>query len=150
MFMNMFMNISLYLDFFPYLVPNRIFDVSFKATTTNEQEPGGGDESAFDENQKLLRQILERLKYVEAFVKSTGGHSAVTQAAKRQRGGMAGFRNGVAPTMGFDVPNKKALPLCNKCSVGGKKFYHLYKDCVLGGRRHTPGTAAAYCQPAAE
>ncbi|KAK3275735.1 hypothetical protein CYMTET_16158 [Cymbomonas tetramitiformis] len=114
------------------------------------EEPGGGDESAFDENQKLLRQILERLKYVEAFVKSTGGHSAVTQAAKRQRGGMAGFRNGVAPTMGFDVPNKKALPLCNKCSVGGKKFYHLYKDCVLGGRRHTPGTAAAYCQPAAE
>eukprot|EP00854_Cymbomonas_tetramitiformis_P012328 gene12328-14560_t len=43
-------------------------------------EPGGGDESAFDENQKLLRQILERLKYVEAYVKSTGGHSAVTQA----------------------------------------------------------------------
>ncbi|KAK3234275.1 hypothetical protein CYMTET_55458 [Cymbomonas tetramitiformis] len=44
----------------------------------------------------------------------------------------------------------KALPLCNKCSVGGKKFYHLYRDCELGGRRHTPGTAAAYCQPAAE
>ncbi|KAK3241885.1 hypothetical protein CYMTET_48385 [Cymbomonas tetramitiformis] len=114
------------------------------------EEPGGNDESAFDENQKLLRQILERLKYVEAYVKSTGGHSAVTQAAKRQRGGLAGFRNGVAPTVGFDVSNKKALPLCNKCSVGGKKLYHLWKDCVLGGRRHTPGTAAAYCQPAAE
>ena len=29
-------------------------------------------------------------------------------------------------------------------------MYHLYRDCERGGRRHTPGTAAAYCQPAAE
>ncbi|KAK3281477.1 hypothetical protein CYMTET_10744 [Cymbomonas tetramitiformis] len=114
------------------------------------EEPGGGDGSANDDNQRLLRQILEKMKYIEAYVKSTGGHTAVTQAAKRQRGGLAGFRNGVAPTVGFDVNAKKALPLCTKCSVGGKKFYHLYRDCERGGRRHTPGTAAAYCQPAAE
>ncbi|KAK3253332.1 hypothetical protein CYMTET_37331 [Cymbomonas tetramitiformis] len=114
-------------------------------------DAGGGNESEFDENQKLLRQILERLKYVETYVKSTGSHSVTAQAAKRQRGaGLAGFRNGVAPTVGFDRSNMKALPLCTKCSVGGKKCYHLYRDCVLGGRRHTPGTAAAYCQPAAE
>eukprot|EP00854_Cymbomonas_tetramitiformis_P007550 gene7550-8990_t len=61
-------------------------------------EAGGGDEIENAENKILLRQILERLKYVEAYVKSTGSHSATTQAAKRQRGGLAGFRNGVAPT----------------------------------------------------
>ncbi|KAK3242077.1 hypothetical protein CYMTET_48212 [Cymbomonas tetramitiformis] len=74
-----------------------------------------------------------------------------SQAAKRQRGGLAGFHNGVAPSVGFDRNAMKALPLCNRCSVGGKKLYHIYKDCVLGrGRRHTHGTAVAYCQPASE
>ncbi|KAK3288933.1 hypothetical protein CYMTET_3600, partial [Cymbomonas tetramitiformis] len=51
-------------------------------------DAGGGNESEFGENQKLLRQILDRLKYVEAYVKSTGSHSAATQATKRQRGGL--------------------------------------------------------------
>ncbi|KAK3258012.1 hypothetical protein CYMTET_32926 [Cymbomonas tetramitiformis] len=114
------------------------------------KEPGGGDEIANDENRELLRKILARLTYVETYIKQTGSHSAVTQGAKRQRGGMAGFRPGVSPTVAFDVTAKKALPLCRVCSVGGKRIFHLYRDCERGGLRHTPGTAAAYCQPAAE
>ncbi|KAK3284020.1 hypothetical protein CYMTET_8301 [Cymbomonas tetramitiformis] len=31
-----------------------------------------------------------------------------------------------------------------------RQILERLKDCVLGGRRHTSGTAAAYCQPAAE
>ncbi|KAK3270204.1 hypothetical protein CYMTET_21387 [Cymbomonas tetramitiformis] len=114
------------------------------------EEPGGGDTGERNENLELLKSILTKLKYLEAFVKSTGNHEATTRAAKRQRGGLAGYRTGVAPTVGFDKTAMKALPLCSKCSVGGKQVYHLYKDCEHGGRRHAPGTAAAYCQPAAE
>ncbi|KAK3288769.1 hypothetical protein CYMTET_3758 [Cymbomonas tetramitiformis] len=89
------------------------------------EDAGGGDVSEIDDNQRLPKQILEKLKYVEAYVKSTGSHSATTQAAKRQRGKLAGFRNGVAPTVGFDKSNLKALPLCNnggdqEHTIGGK------------------------------
>ncbi|KAK3233545.1 hypothetical protein CYMTET_56169 [Cymbomonas tetramitiformis] len=38
-----------------------------------------------------------------AYVKSTGGHSATSQAAKRERGGLVGFRNGVAPAPAAEV-----------------------------------------------
>ncbi|KAK3248330.1 hypothetical protein CYMTET_42197 [Cymbomonas tetramitiformis] len=42
----------------------------------------------------------------------------------------------------------KAKPLCNRCRKAGKgEVYHPYRDCPLGGRQHSPATAAAFCIP---
>ncbi|KAK3281371.1 hypothetical protein CYMTET_10839 [Cymbomonas tetramitiformis] len=88
-------------------------DVVLGAPVASE-DAGGGDASDTDDNQQLLLKILEKPRCVEAYVRSTGSHSATSQAAKRQWGGLAGFRNGVAPTVGFDKTAMKALPLCNR------------------------------------
>ncbi|KAK3275885.1 hypothetical protein CYMTET_16014 [Cymbomonas tetramitiformis] len=86
------------------------------------EDAGRGDAGETDDNQQLLRKILEKLKYVEAYVKSTGSHSATSQAVKRQRGGLAGFHNGLG--------------------AGGGLRQERYEGSVP--------LQQAYCQPAAE
>ncbi|KAK3245050.1 hypothetical protein CYMTET_45363 [Cymbomonas tetramitiformis] len=68
---------------------------------------------------------------------------------QRQGQPQRGFRMGVnnPPAVGFDRDEQRAKPLCNRCKKSGKELYHFYRDCPLGGRQHSPGTAAAFCIP---
>ncbi|KAK3281118.1 hypothetical protein CYMTET_11075 [Cymbomonas tetramitiformis] len=55
---------------------------------------------------------------------------------------------GNPPAVGFDRDSMKAKPLCHRCRKAGKgEVYHPYRDCPLGGRQHSPATAAAFCIP---
>ncbi|KAK3236485.1 hypothetical protein CYMTET_53372 [Cymbomonas tetramitiformis] len=79
-------------------------------------------------------------------------YAAVKQPQPQHRGKQhpRGFRMGAGnpPAVGFDRDSMKAQPLCHRCRKAGKgEVYHPYRDCPLGGRQHSPATAAAFCIP---
>ncbi|KAK3279223.1 hypothetical protein CYMTET_12882 [Cymbomonas tetramitiformis] len=117
-----------------------------------------------DEHQVLLGKIQELTELVQ---RQCGAAQPVVQRQRdppqrqhgqrppqgrqpqRQGQPQRGFRMGVnnPPAVGFDRDEQRAKPLCVRCKKSGKELYHFYRDCPLGGRQHSPGTAAAFCIP---
>ncbi|KAK3239598.1 hypothetical protein CYMTET_50486 [Cymbomonas tetramitiformis] len=95
--------------------------------------------------------LLEEIAALKALVR--GGRAGGGQQPQPQHRGKQhprGFRVGAGnpPAVGFDRDSMKAKPLCHRCRKAGKgEVYHPYRDCPLGGRQHSPATAAAFCIP---
>ncbi|KAK3253903.1 hypothetical protein CYMTET_36866 [Cymbomonas tetramitiformis] len=95
--------------------------------------------------------LLEEIAALKALVR--GGRAGGGQQPQPQHRGKQhprGFRVGAGspPAVGFDRDSMRAKPLCHRCRKAGKgEVYHPYRDCPLGGRQHSPATAAAFCIP---
>ncbi|KAK3234341.1 hypothetical protein CYMTET_55405 [Cymbomonas tetramitiformis] len=95
--------------------------------------------------------LLEEIAALKALVR--GGRAGGGRQTQPQHPGKQhprGFRVGAGnpPAVGFDRDSMKAKPLCHRCRKAGKgEVYHPYRDCPLGGRQHSPATAAAFCIP---
>ncbi|KAK3251295.1 hypothetical protein CYMTET_39365 [Cymbomonas tetramitiformis] len=125
-------------------------------------KPAGGGASALltgSEHQVLLDKIKELTELVR---RQCGAAPPVVQQQRdppqrqhgqrrqQQRGqSPRGFRMGVQspPAVGYDRDEQRAKPLCTRCKKTGKDLYHFYRDCPLGGRQHSPTSAAAFCIP---
>ncbi|KAK3241313.1 hypothetical protein CYMTET_48906 [Cymbomonas tetramitiformis] len=125
-------------------------------------KPAGGGASALltsNEHQVLLDKIKELTELVR---RQCGAAPPVVQQQRdppqrqhgqrrqQQRGqSPRGFRMGVQspPAVGYDRDEQRAKPLCTRCKKTGKDLYHFYRDCPLGGRQHSPTSAAAFCIP---
>ncbi|KAK3233880.1 hypothetical protein CYMTET_55855 [Cymbomonas tetramitiformis] len=133
-------------------------------------KPAGGDTSALltsSEHQALLDKINELTALVQQRYEAAppvvqrqqdppqrqqdppqrqhGQRRQQQQRGQSQRG----FRMGVQspPAVGYDRDEQRAKPLCTRCKKTGKDLYHFYRDCPLGGRQHSPTSAAAFCVP---
>ncbi|KAK3276196.1 hypothetical protein CYMTET_15713 [Cymbomonas tetramitiformis] len=125
-------------------------------------KPAGGGTSALltsSEHQALLDKINELTELVQQ------RYEAAPQVVQRQRDppqrqhgqrrrqqrgqSPRGFRMGVQspPAVGYDRDEQRAKPLCTRCKKTGKELCHFYRDCPLGGRQHSPISAAAFCVP---
>ncbi|KAK3241615.1 hypothetical protein CYMTET_48636 [Cymbomonas tetramitiformis] len=95
--------------------------------------------------------LLEEIAALKALVRSgRAGGGQRPQPQHRGKQHPRGFRVGAGspPAVGFDRDSMKAKPLCHRCRKAGKgEVYHPYRDCPLGGRQHSPATAAAFCVP---
>ncbi|KAK3233885.1 hypothetical protein CYMTET_55860 [Cymbomonas tetramitiformis] len=95
--------------------------------------------------------LLEEIAALKALVR--GGRAGGGRQTQPQHPGKQhprGFRVGAGnpPAVGFDRDSMKAKPLCHRCRKAGKgEVYHPYRSCPLGGRQHSPVTAAAFCIP---
>ncbi|KAK3284989.1 hypothetical protein CYMTET_7378, partial [Cymbomonas tetramitiformis] len=95
--------------------------------------------------------LLEEIAALKALVR--GGRAGGGQQPQPQHRGKQhprGFRVGAGnpPAVGFDRDSMKAKPLCHRCRKAGKgEVCHPYRDYPLGGRQHSPATAAAFCIP---
>ncbi|KAK3261371.1 hypothetical protein CYMTET_29719 [Cymbomonas tetramitiformis] len=134
-------------------------------------KPAGGDTSALltsSEHQALLDKINELTALVQQRYEAAppvplrpgfgperasaapGRPATVRLLPWQQRGqSQRGFRVGVQspPAVGYDRDEQRAKPLCTRCKKTGKDLYHFYRDCPLGGRQHSPTSAAAFCVP---
>eukprot|EP00854_Cymbomonas_tetramitiformis_P014792 gene14792-17483_t len=75
------------------------------------EDAGGGDASEIDDNQQLLRKILEKLTYVEAYVKSTGvvpGRGGAHAVGVQQHGSMLAFTYAESDGTGAAQPEPQA------------------------------------------
>ncbi|KAK3245606.1 hypothetical protein CYMTET_44830 [Cymbomonas tetramitiformis] len=143
-----------------YSLLDPVFYAAVKAVVA---KPAGGGASALltsSEHQVLLDKIKELTELVH---RQCGAAPPVVQAQQRdppqrqhgqrrqqQRGqSPRGFRMGVQspPAVGYDRDEQRAKPLCTRCKKTGKDLYHFYRDCPLGGRQHSPTSAAAFCIP---
>ncbi|KAK3240439.1 hypothetical protein CYMTET_49717 [Cymbomonas tetramitiformis] len=135
-----------------------------KAALTSPSSGGASALLSSDEHQVLLGKIQELTELVQ---RQCGAAQPVVQRQRdpprrqhgqrppqgrqpqRQGQPQRGFRMGVnnPPAVGFDRDEQRAKPLCVRCKKSGKELYHFYRDCPLGGRQHSPGTAAAFCIP---
>ncbi|KAK3285556.1 hypothetical protein CYMTET_6851 [Cymbomonas tetramitiformis] len=126
-------------------------------------KPAGGDTSALltsSEHQALLDKINELTALVQQRYEAAppvvqrqqdppqrqhGQRRQQQQRGQSQRG----FRMGVQspPAVGYDRDEQRAKPLCTRCKKTGKDLYHFYRDYPLGGRQHSPTSAAAFCVP---
>ncbi|KAK3272850.1 hypothetical protein CYMTET_18882 [Cymbomonas tetramitiformis] len=121
------------------------------ATAREKQVLGtGGTPSALVTSSEYT-VLLEEIAALKALVR--GGRAGGGQQPQPQHRGKQhprGFRVGAGnpPAVGFDRDSMKAKPLCHRCRKAGKgEVYHPYRDCPLGGRQHSPATAAAFCIP---
>ncbi|KAK3275176.1 hypothetical protein CYMTET_16680, partial [Cymbomonas tetramitiformis] len=98
---------------------------------------------------EVLGLLTSRLEKIEAAIKFQKTGSAAARPRNRRGKGLDGFRAGssLAPPIGFDRENRRALPLCHRRGREGEgKKCHGYRECPYGGK-NAAGTAA-YCMAA--